>query len=207
MAEPESTTDTRQRILDAALHLFHRDAYQAVGINAICNEAGVVKGSFYHFFPSKQALLAAVVETLAVERRKTWQQARSNAPSNREAIQEFFRLWLETSEQQQKQHGQALGCCLGVLSSELCCNDPAAQALFQANFAEWQKELKQGIRDGIADASIAPSVDAGHSADALLALLQGLSTLARTGLPSHRMHEATQLALKRLLPMAASRGT
>jgi AcrR family transcriptional regulator len=33
-----------------------------VGINSLCREAGVVKGSFYHFFPSKQALLDAVFE-------------------------------------------------------------------------------------------------------------------------------------------------
>jgi TetR/AcrR family transcriptional repressor of nem operon len=202
MAQTEAPADTRQRILAAALRLFHRDAYQAVGINALCTEAGVVKGSFYHFFPSKQALLAAVVESLAEERGKSWHQARANAGSNRETLLEFFRLWLDAADLQHKQYGQALGCCLGLLSAELSCNDPAAKALFQTSLSGWQKELKQTVRDGIADGSIAPSVDPGHTADALLALLQGLSTLARAGLPSHRMREAAQLSIKRLLPVA-----
>lgn len=204
MAELESVSDTRQRILDTALRLFHRDAYQAVGINAICSEAGVVKGSFYHFFPSKQALLAAVVETLNADRQKALQRARADSASGREALLMFFRLWLESADQQHSKHGQVLGCCLGLLSVELSCSDPTARPLFQASFSDWQKELKQLVKEGIADGSIAPSVDAGHTADALLALLQGLSTLGRVGLPSHRMRETTLLALKRVLPMAYS---
>ncbi len=204
MAESDSPPDTRQRILDAALGLFHRDAYQAVGINAICAEAGVVKGSFYHFFPSKQALLIAVVETLNADRHQTLQQARANSASSRETLLTFFRLWLEAADHQHSQHGQVLGCCLGLLTTELSCSDPAARGLFQASFSDWQKELKQLVRDGIADGSIAPSVDPSHTADALLAMIQGLSTLGRTGLPSHRMHETAQLGLKRLLPMAFS---
>jgi len=114
---------------------------------------------------------------------------------------EFFRLWLDAADLQHNQYGQALGCCLGLLSAELSCSDPAAKALFQTSLSEWQKELKQTVRDGIADGSIAPSVDPGHTADTLLALLQGLSTLARAGLPSHRMRETAQLSLKRLLPV------
>ena len=33
----------------------------AVGVDEICRQAGVHKGSFYHFFPSKQALILAVL--------------------------------------------------------------------------------------------------------------------------------------------------
>jgi TetR/AcrR family transcriptional repressor of nem operon len=202
--QPESNPDTRQRILSAALRLFHRHAYQAVGINAICAEAGVVKGSFYHFFPSKQMLLAAVIETLNANRQESMQKARRDSASNRDAILAFFRQWLEAADLQHSQTGQMLGCCLGLLSTELSCSDPNARQLFQGSFSDWHRDLKLLVRDGIADGSIAPSVEASHTADALLALLQGLSTMGRTGLPAHRMHEAAQLALKRLLPMAYS---
>lgn len=48
--------ETRDRILTAARRLFHVNGYTAVGVADICREASVVKGSFYHFFPSKVCL-------------------------------------------------------------------------------------------------------------------------------------------------------
>jgi len=48
--------DTYDRILLAARELIHARSYAEVGVAAICDQAQVKKGSFYHFFPSKQAL-------------------------------------------------------------------------------------------------------------------------------------------------------
>ena len=53
---------TQQRILDAAIELMYAQSYAEVGIAAICEKAGVQKGSFYHFFKSKQDLAMAVLE-------------------------------------------------------------------------------------------------------------------------------------------------
>ena len=57
-----TATETKDRILDAAARLFHEQGYHATGISTILREAGVNAGSLYHFFPSKEALLAGVLE-------------------------------------------------------------------------------------------------------------------------------------------------
>ena len=57
-----TTDDTRQRLLDAAQALFHASSYRDVGVQQICNHAGVKKGSFYHFFPSKRDLAVAALD-------------------------------------------------------------------------------------------------------------------------------------------------
>ena len=40
--------DTKQRLLDAAFALFYARSYADVGVQEICEKAGVKKGSFYH---------------------------------------------------------------------------------------------------------------------------------------------------------------
>ena len=55
--------DTRTRIVRAAMELFSRLGYQSTSVQTILSEAGVNAGSLYHFFPGKQDVLVAVLET------------------------------------------------------------------------------------------------------------------------------------------------
>jgi len=48
--------DARTRLLDAALRLVRRQGWTATSVDALCAEAGVTKGSFFHHFKSKEAL-------------------------------------------------------------------------------------------------------------------------------------------------------
>jgi AcrR family transcriptional regulator len=49
---------SRNHIFDTAIRLMKRDGYENTGINAICREAGVSIGAFYHYFESKQSILS-----------------------------------------------------------------------------------------------------------------------------------------------------
>jgi AcrR family transcriptional regulator len=60
---------TRQQILDAARRVFERMGYTDAGIDEIVAEAGLARGSFYTYFPSKmevfKVLAAEVAESIA----------------------------------------------------------------------------------------------------------------------------------------------
>jgi AcrR family transcriptional regulator len=58
----------RSEILDQAFALFLSRGYDHTSLNDIIAEAGISKGAFYHYFPSKEALLAALADRFA---RKT----------------------------------------------------------------------------------------------------------------------------------------
>lgn len=47
---------TREKLLETAIQLIWRSNYTNVGVNEICQEAGVTKGSFYHYFETKADL-------------------------------------------------------------------------------------------------------------------------------------------------------
>jgi AcrR family transcriptional regulator len=52
--------DSRAGLMHAALGLFARRGYDAVGVQEIAESAGVAKPTLYHFFGSKQGLLEAI---------------------------------------------------------------------------------------------------------------------------------------------------
>ncbi len=54
--------ETREKLLNAAEKIFFANGFEATSVKRIIEEAGVVTGSFYHFFDSKEALFEAVVE-------------------------------------------------------------------------------------------------------------------------------------------------
>ena len=53
---------TREKILDTAFEEVYKRGYSGASINKILEEAGVPKGSLYHFFPSKKELVLAVIK-------------------------------------------------------------------------------------------------------------------------------------------------
>lgn len=66
---PESVRD---RILNTARELFYREGARSVGVDTVVAQSGVAKTSLYRWFPSKDALIAAVLEQEAKDRWAAW---------------------------------------------------------------------------------------------------------------------------------------
>lgn len=56
---------TRLRLLEAAAEEFARAGYSDANINTISTSAGFAKGTIYNYFPSKRALLLALIDAIA----------------------------------------------------------------------------------------------------------------------------------------------
>jgi AcrR family transcriptional regulator len=62
--------DTRRRILDAALDLFSEHGYHATSMRDLARAVGVRESALYHYFPSKERLVEAVVQEVNRESRE-----------------------------------------------------------------------------------------------------------------------------------------
>lgn len=70
----EAARDTRRAILDAALDLFADRGFHASSMRALAAAVGVRESAIYHWFPSKTALLEAVLADFAAERESELDQ-------------------------------------------------------------------------------------------------------------------------------------
>ncbi len=61
----EILSETRQRLLAAAAAEFTREGYVGANINRISTAAGFAKGTIYNYFPSKRALMLALIDEIA----------------------------------------------------------------------------------------------------------------------------------------------
>lgn len=60
--------DTRREILDAALELFSEGSYFGTSMRQIARAVGVRESALYHHFPSKDAILAALVDEMGTRK-------------------------------------------------------------------------------------------------------------------------------------------
>ncbi|MBZ4690801.1 MAG: transcriptional regulator, TetR family [Cereibacter sp.] len=79
---PETAADGRSRLLAAATHLIRDRGFAATSVEAICREAGVTKGAFFHHFPSKDALGVAAADHWAAMTGQLFAAAPYHAPED-----------------------------------------------------------------------------------------------------------------------------
>ena len=66
------TESVRDRILNTARELFYKEGARAVGVDTVVAQSGVAKTSLYRWFPSKDALIVAVLEQEKKDRWAGW---------------------------------------------------------------------------------------------------------------------------------------
>lgn len=57
----------RNEILDSAQNLFMEHGYESTSVNAILNDVGIAKGTFYYYFTSKEAVMDGVIMRIIKE--------------------------------------------------------------------------------------------------------------------------------------------
>ena len=58
----QKSRNTREKIIDAAWKLFYRQGYDDTTVEEIIEESGTSRGSFYHYFQGKDALLSTLAD-------------------------------------------------------------------------------------------------------------------------------------------------
>ncbi|MEV6278704.1 TetR/AcrR family transcriptional regulator [Nocardia sp. NPDC051832] len=72
--DPERHRARRLQIIDAGLTAFAEHGYAGATTAIICRTAGIGSGTFFHYFPTKDALLVAIVDHSTAETREFFDQ-------------------------------------------------------------------------------------------------------------------------------------
>src|ERR1700755_3220874 len=107
--------EVRKRLLAAGLDLIHARGFAASGVKDITDAAGVPKGSFYAYFPSKEAFAAAILGHYWADIEARLLPLLAADESAPQRITRFFHALADTHEA----GDFLLGCLVGNLSLEL----------------------------------------------------------------------------------------
>lgn len=174
-------SDAKDRLLDAAIKLVWRNSYGAVSVEDICHEAGVKKGSFYHFFPGKNELVAAAFRHLWASVRPRYDRIFSPSVPPIERLRGFFAEINSKQKDLCQETGCVLGCPFSSIGTELVApgaNDGGLRAAIQELVRGKVCYIESALRDAMADGSI-PKGDAPALARTLYLYLEGAMAQAR----------------------------
>ncbi|WP_312367610.1 TetR/AcrR family transcriptional regulator [Ensifer sp.] len=164
--DPEKHAARRQVILDAAIACFARKGFHGTSTAEICAEAGMSPGNLFHYFPTKHAIIAAIVEE---ERQETADFFRElhEAPDLFAALLGFMDAVM----------GLAADPVYSSLALEIAAEamrDERIGALVAANDAEMRAALSALIRAAHARGQIDTAIDPEAGARWIAALIDGI---------------------------------
>jgi TetR/AcrR family transcriptional repressor of nem operon len=172
--------NSRQRILASARNLIYARSYADVGIAAICADAGVTKGSFYHFFPSKRDLTVEVIgEGFSELKRELLDRAFATDIGPMARFERFITLINAYQSKIFEDSGQVPGCQFGNLAAEQATQDEVLRDKVAAVFSHMRAIFRATLDDALATGEL-KGIDAGATAAAMLAYVEGVILMAKT---------------------------
>lgn len=189
-------TDTRAHILTTGRRLTARQGYSGVGLNELLKTAGVPKGSFYHYFPSKEAYGCAVLEDFVHEYKDRLAMSLDNPKLNARArLLAYFENWHQNQISQNPEDR----CLVVKLSAEVADLSKHMSEILQQGVNEIVARLAKTLEEGIAEGSIAEIDDTEDLAEAIYHQWLGASLVASLSHDDAPLKSA-MLATEKLIP-------
>lgn len=145
------TGDVRQRILHTGQIIISGRGFSSVGLNEILKAASVPKGSFYHYFGSKEAFGEALLDDYFTGYLVQLEERLSQPGiSNAERLIGYWTHWRDTQH-----HGDSSGKCLVVkLAAEVSDLSERMRQVLQRGTEQIIARLALAIDSAIADGSL-----------------------------------------------------
>lgn len=156
VSRAKARNDTRAILVRRGLELLTEQALDATGIDQILKGLGIPKGSFYHFFPSKQAYGEAVIDGYAAYFDEKFDRLLgdvSRPPLSR------LRAYLEECRAGMARYRWRRGCLVGNLAQELGGRNEAFRQKLEAVLTIWQDRVADCLREAVVRGDIDREVD------------------------------------------------
>jgi TetR/AcrR family transcriptional repressor of nem operon len=170
------STDTRDNILAAGQRMMAAKGFTAVGLNEILTTSGVPKGSFYHYFSSKEAygeaLLHSYFDEYLADIDRTLAQPKQTMAQR---LMNYFASWRDTQSFLDCQ-GKCLAVKLGAEVADM--SEPMRLAMKQGTSGIVDR-LAKAIEAGVAEGSLSVDESAEETAQSLYQLWMGASVMVK----------------------------
>lgn len=163
-------TTTRDKLLEVAHGLVMVHGFNNTGIGQIVKDAGVPKGSFYHYFPSKDELGYALVNDysrMIKQHLQDFLQAQQGPALHR------LRAYFVTLAQAFRHEFGHCNCLLGNMGQELAGQHEGFRRLVRQHFVELEGIVATTLQQAKAEGDLAPDADCQMLAELLFSGWEG----------------------------------
>lgn len=156
----------RMKIVQAARKLFNRNGFESTSVNQIMAAAGLTRGGFYNYFPSKTDLYVEVLSCSDPNWKNTWEGVEIDLNAARVAPQ-IVRAYLS------RQHFESVedSCPMIALPSDVARGERKAKRAFEVVFGAMVRFLDRDVHNRAHDTRA--------TAQAIAALCVGGMVVAR----------------------------
>jgi len=147
-------SETKEKLLQVGFDLIWDSSYGSVSVDDICKRAGINKGSFYHFFPSKADLVVAAYEEHWKEKRPEMDRIFSPLVPPLERIHNFCEHIYKVQKEKAGQYGHVCGCPYASVGSEIATLDEKIRAKSEQLMNSGRKYVESTIADAIREGSV-----------------------------------------------------
>jgi AcrR family transcriptional regulator len=91
----KTKAQNRGAIVEAAREVFAELGYDAAGVRDVIRRTELASGTFYNYFPDKEAVFRAVLDESAQEIRRRLRTIRTSARTLEEFVGDAYRVWFE----------------------------------------------------------------------------------------------------------------
>ncbi len=162
--------DAKAAILEKGSHIIHKKGFNHTGIKEILDAARVPKGSFYHYFKSKEDFGLKLLDYYAgyfISRTESLTKDKKRPPIRR--LKNFFDGFLHLFESV----GCELGCPIGNLSQEMGDLSPAFRIRLEEIFLMMRSPIEELLNEARRDGDLPDSLHAREMADFIINSWEG----------------------------------
>ncbi len=160
------------------MDLIWRSGYDAVGVSEICLRAKVNKGSFYHFFKSKEILAVEALQASWQDLQPQLDQIFSAQRPPLQRILDYCDLVVEIQEQRLKKAGFVCGCPYTTVGLEKCAQSEGIRQTVERLLDQTRRYLYSAVRDA-AEAGDIPVKNVRQTTQDIFSYYLGAFTQAR----------------------------
>lgn len=143
--QSNDTSDTRESLLRAGMQILTETGFMNSGIDPILKSVGVPKGSFYHYFSSKEAFGIAVLERYSrYFENKLDKFLLDDAFTPLERLRNFA----QDAENGIIRHDFKRGCLVGNLEQESILLSDIFRQRLQETYLSWQNRVADCLAEG-----------------------------------------------------------